>query len=325
MTNPSRPDPDAAAAAWYARTSNEGRGASDGDSFDRWMDEDPANERAWEKLQDTNAALESLRGDPRLDAMLAEARAPLRPRRSMLAYAAAAAVAVSAGIGALTLVQRPAPVATRAAVAMRYATAPATIRTVSLPDGSIVTIDAASAIAADPAGRSTRGVTLLAGRALFAVAKDKAHPFVVTAGSATVTALGTHFSVEQRDRATIVALTEGSVRVTAPAGQRVLRPGQVLSVSDGALSITDNSADAESAWQQGRLEFSSVPLGQVVATLNRYDKRRIVIADAALAAHPFSGSLKTSGGTDALIAALEAYRLARVASRRPDRIDLVPR
>ncbi len=43
------------------------------------------------------------------------------------------------------------------------------------------------------------------------------------------------------------------------------------------------------AWQEGRLEFVSAPLAEMVAEFNRYNRRKLVIADAALGAQRFGG------------------------------------
>jgi len=115
------------------------------------------------------------------------------------------------------------------------------------------------------------------------------------------------------------------VRVQTPAGARVLAPGQVLRARGAVIALAANGAAAATDWQRGRLTFSAVPLAAVAAQLARYDARRIVIRDPALAAHPFSGSLRTRDGAPALVAALEAYGVARVSARDADWIELAPR
>ena len=320
-------DSAAEAAARYARLRSGDAGEDEHAALRHWREENPAHDTAWRQVERADAALDALRDDPAIAELRAAAlRAPPARSRRWLPLAAAAAVSgtIALGATALLVVSRPGQRAATPAPATRLATGIGELRTVRLADGTRVTLDAASTVLVYPPD-GTRRVELVAGRALFAVARDPAHPFVVTSGAGTVTALGTHFAVECRPKGIVVALTEGSVRVTTPASARVLAPGQVLTARDATIAVAPKAAEAETGWQRGRLTFSAVPLGEVAAQLNRYTSRRLVIRNAALAAHPFSGSLRTSNGTSALIAALETYGVARVSARNADMIELAPR
>jgi transmembrane sensor len=44
------------------------------------------------------------------------------------------------------------------------------------------------------------------------------------------------------------------------------------------------------AWQTGRLSFNDAPLGEIVAKLNRYSDRQVILADQALGALRLSGT-----------------------------------
>lgn len=318
-------DPADAAAARYARLRADDETARA--TLLKWRDADSAHAAAWRKVERADAALDALRDDPAIAALRAAAlRPPPSRARRWMPLAAAAAITGTIGLGATVLLIAPRPAAHLAApaIATRLATGIGELRTVRLADGTRVTLDAASTALVYPPG-TTRRVDLVSGRALFAVARDPAHPFVVTSGASSVTALGTHFAVEHRAGGMVVALTEGSVRVATPTGARVLAPGQVLSARGAVIAVATDGAAAATEWQRGRLTFSAVPLAEVAAQLARYDARRIVIRDAALAAHPFSGSLRTRDGAPALVAALEAYGVARVSARDADRIELAPR
>ncbi|WP_375249699.1 FecR domain-containing protein [Sphingomonas sp.] len=330
MTSTPRPDPAASAAAWYARTRADGVTDADRTRLTDWIREDAAHAEAWHHTVEIDSALDGIRDDPTIARLRAQALTPPARQawRRWPVVAAAAAVLATAGLGgtiALHSSPRQPIVPTTAPATTDYATAAGETRRLTLPDGTILTLDARSRVAVHPAGVERR-VDLLAGRAAFAVAKDAAHPFVVTSGGSTVTALGTHFSVDHGDGAAMqVALTEGKVRVETPAGRRVLAPGELLSLTGKALTVMPNAAATAGAWQSGRLTFDATPLADVVAALQRYDHRRLIIRDDALGAHPFSGSLRTTGGVDALIAALEAYRVARVVRQDAQTIVLTGR
>src|SRR5690606_6994409 len=84
---------------------------------------------------------------------------------------------------------------------------------VPLPDGSVVTLNSQSAVDVD-FGKDARQLTLRHGEALFDVTKDHRRPFVVIAGDARVTAVGTSFSVlREKDLGVQVVVREGVVKV----------------------------------------------------------------------------------------------------------------
>jgi transmembrane sensor len=148
-----------------------------------------------------------------------------------------------------------------------------------------------------------RDIVILEGRAYFEVTRDPKRPFLVHTGRGTVTALGTAFDVGQVDNTVIVTLAHGSVQVNVrSADGRIehmvrLSPGeQVAYDMDGTLADprTVNLDDAL-AWREGQLRFVRRPLRSVVAELNRYSPKRIVIADPTAANTEITGTLWLNG------------------------------
>jgi ferric-dicitrate binding protein FerR (iron transport regulator) len=107
-----------------------------------------------------------------------------------------------------------------------------------LPDGSVVTLQPGGEVAYHaPFAHGRRDISLR-GTALFAVAKDAAHPFTVLANGFTTTALGTKFRVQATDSQRVaVRLLEGKVVVRATAAshlamrEQFLKPGQELTIN----------------------------------------------------------------------------------------------
>lgn len=330
MTGQHRDEVATAAAGWYARLRADDAGEQDETTFREWRDRDPDHDRSWTAIERVEGGLDAVRGDDRLAAIIAAARAKPTPaaatwRWPTMGLAMGSGMAMAAAL-LLTLGITGGLMASRAAPPMRQAivtTAIGQIRQLRLPDGSAMTLDAQSVVVVDQP-RAERRVRVDRGRAMFAVAKDAAHPFVVTAGDAAVTALGTHFSVETAPGRLTVALVEGSVRVDLPGRSRQLAPGDVLTLADGAMTVQAGAAAIGTEWRTGMLTFDSLPLAEVAARLNHYSTQRIVIADSALARRPFSGVLDTRGGSDALVIALAAYHTARVTERTRDHITLAP-
>jgi transmembrane sensor len=182
-------------------------------------------------------------------------------------------------------------------------------RTLTLDDGSIVQLNARSRLRVHFDDQH-RSIELLAGQALFRVAKDPTRPFIVTTGDTQVRAVGTQFDVNRRRAATTLTVIEGKVAVensvlrsringSATAdpttATRRLQPqpdkteklfvsaGEQLIVTPQAIT-TPRPANiaAATAWTQQRLVFDSAPLSEVAEEFNRYNTRPIVIRDNAL-------------------------------------------
>lgn len=172
------------------------------------------------------------------------------------------------------------------------------IRTITLEDGSRVTLDTNSAVQVRFDGKQ-RHLQLQHGRARFEVAHDTRRPFVVAAGSGEVVAHGTVFDVDLREGRTLVVLLQGSVEVRRPAAAGVpatstmLRPGQQLAVSATRATIAPVLIKApETRWPSGMLSFEDAPLADVVALANRYSRTQIVLRDPAGGERRFTGTFK---------------------------------
>lgn len=175
-----------------------------------------------------------------------------------------------------------------------YASELAQQRTVTLEDGSVVTLGGDSAMEA-VFTEDRRRVKLLRGQAFFAVARDAARPFFVNATGAEIRVVGTRFDVRVgnvHNPAVKVTVEEGIVDVAshstaaadATPGPKVrLVAGQRVSVSEQQLSTVETVDAAQVAsWRQGKFSYRDAPLSEVVADANRYRKNRIVIGTREL-------------------------------------------
>jgi ferric-dicitrate binding protein FerR (iron transport regulator) len=172
--------------------------------------------------------------------------APAR-RAGWLRWAVAAAVLLAVGLAVLRVAYRPASPAPLAQATRPAAPTPELVRRTNsgrvplrlpLPDGSVVTLQPGSAVAYYPPFAQGRRDISLRGTALFAVAKDAAHPFTVLANGFTTTALGTRFRVQAATSQEVaVRLLEGKVVVRATATshltmrEQFLTPGQELTIN----------------------------------------------------------------------------------------------
>ncbi len=73
------------------------------------------------------------------------------------------------------------------------------------------------------------------------------------------------------------------------------------------------------AWQERRLEFDGTPLGEVATEFNRYNRRQLVIVDAARSNRRFSGTFRADG-YEPLVSLLQIDLGVLVETRGNDRI-----
>lgn len=175
---------------------------------------------------------------------------------------------------------------------VQLATATGRMLNQTLPDGSTLTLDAASRAHVQYYA-TRRQVQLLAGSAFFAVAHDTDRPFTVQAGDVQVTVLGTRFEVALERDAVVVAVDAGRVRVRDGSGAtQELAPGQMLRLPAGQTALPQ-AIDTVAPWRDGWLDFQGTPLAEVALRLARYSPQPLrVHADAA--ALPVLGRVHTT-------------------------------
>ena len=317
-----------AAAGWHARLGSGRVSDHERRAFDAWIDAAPEHQQAWIRTQDAWALVGGLADHPAFAQARRNARKPA-PSRLWAPVAIAACLAAAVALGVAWKAKAPlslAPAGQAQSIAVNYTTPVGRVSRVALADGTVVMLDADSAMTATFDGK-TRGVALSRGRAQFQVAHDAAHPFVVTAQGRSVTALGTVFDVDLEPSAVTVTLLQGKVAVRElvarqNARQAVLAPGErLVTPGDGAWSRRTIDMTQAVRWLKGDLVFDESDLGVVTAELNRYSSRKLVLADAGLAHMPISGVFR-AGDPETLAEGLAASGVARVARRSPDAIVL---
>ncbi len=284
-------------AAWLWIGRMQGRpSAAQREAFERWLYADVTHIEAyaqaqelWKRTWPTASAL-AVEEDARLRQYLVRmAERPTAGWRwgALLAMAASLALVVWGGGWK--------PVDRLLDLGADYVSAPGEIRTLTLADGSVITLDADSAVSVD-LGAAERHVELRRGGAFFEVSHGEV-PFVVEAAGGEARVLGTRFGVRLRHGGARVTVEQGRVGVTAAPGQpqAVLTANQQLAYSDGkAAEAWTVDASAQLAWREGRLTFYKTPLADVLADLARYYPGRIVLLDDELAARRISGSFPSN-------------------------------
>src|SRR6185437_10423527 len=128
------------------------------------------------------------------------------------------------------------------------------------------------------------------GEAYFRIQHDSARPFVLMVQGRRLVDLGTEFLVKTEPKRLEVALVAGRAQLDSPNDPTqepaVLTPGDVAIATANAISVTAKSTKAlsdELSWRQGVLVFKYTTLADAAAEFNRYNYKKIVIADPKIA------------------------------------------
>ncbi len=300
------------AYAWVQRR-HDGLTAQDEQEFQAWLEADERHREAYAQFQagwdrfEPLAAETAAREAQKVDeVLLSMAATTERPRagwwhRSLvhpvLSYAAIAACLAMAW--ALWSVNR-------------HPSAPLTIPALCeqrvLPDGSIIELNRNADVTVDYSGTERR-IRLVRGEANFTVAKNHDRPFIVTAGSVQVRAVGTAFNVRLGPSAVNVVVTEGKVRFYAPkvaestpgtavspppsesgtipfdmeqstlleVGQKATVPLAAASPAPSVVNLAPAQLEQELLWQPKILDFDNASLAEIVAEFNRRNPVHLVI------------------------------------------------
>ena len=320
-----------AAVDWLMRRSAGPLAPAEMDAFEAWLAEAPENRQAYEEVEWIWSAAAAAEGQPRVEAQRRRVLAGVEwghPRRRAFAAALVAGIVGLGGFGVHALTG-PKPLATQS-----FRTAVGQQATVTLPDGSVVTLNTDTMVHTR-ADADRRLVYLDKGQAFFKVAHDRRHPFIVSAAGRTVTALGTAFDVRLENGGVKVVLVEGKVRVESKAHPPALTSGgaqpaaagpaiapvqQATEMSAGSELVASNNADwrlrrvdtaRETSWLRRQIVFDDDTLGDIVAEMNRYTEHTMVVDDPGLARHRLSG-IYTVGDLAAFSEALKGYGVAEL-------------
>jgi transmembrane sensor len=247
--DPIPPERVAEAGVWIARLHDDERSPALEAGFRQWLQADPLNVRAFEPATEVWEDAASLRR------IIPFTPTPPvknnRPWHQTIARSVAATVLVGVFLSSYPRSDG-------------VATGLGEQRMLTLDDGTRVYFNTATHVVVRYDKRARR-VELKMGEALFEVAKRSDWPFIVTAGSEQVRALGTSFVVRRDDHELVVTLVEGKVTISPVSVSLVtenlglgeaatLAPGQRLTLAMGKAAQFDTpSLDKAHFYWFGRL------------------------------------------------------------------------
>ncbi len=166
----------------------------------------------------------------------------------------------------------------------RYQTATGEQLSVVLEDGSHLQLNTQTAVQVE-LREHLRHVDLLDGETFFSVSPDANRPFEIDTGQATIRVVGTSFNVRNIEGVLRVEVLEGIVQVAhdgldAPRELRAAEGVEYDGLEERLLSVV--AADS-APWRDGKVVYRDVPLGELLADLDRYLPGKVSLADDDLA------------------------------------------
>jgi transmembrane sensor len=294
------------AAEWLARHDGGDWGGLQQQEFEAWLAVSLAHRVAYLRLSSAwqradrlgalrpAAASEAIEPPSALPAAATRHRWPMRSPMQQIAASLAVAVMLGGAWFGWQGVQRGSDPSGEA-----YSTAIGSHESLTLADGSRLMLNTDTRLRT-AVGAATRTVWLDKGEAYFDIAHDASRPFVVLAGDRRITVLGTRFSVRRRAGQVDVLVEEGRVQVEPQAARSsaaptiVTRNQAVVSRDSDVLLVSKAPAQISQAlsWRHGKLVLDQMTLAEAATEFNRYNRKKLVIDDAAL------GSVRIGGSFD---------------------------
>lgn len=270
------------ALLWIVRLHSGSATAADRQEFRLWRAKSIENEMAAREAEALWSDASELHQDARTGAVRPGQGLRRRPSKRTTIIGGLVAAA-GGGLLATGILRRP---------AADFITGLGEVRSVALPDGSRVILNARSALELQFSAAARR-VELVDGQAYFEVAPDAARPFEVAADDIVTTALGTAFDVNRNlaEGGAAVSVTQHAVRVrvdgttaaSLPRRSVDLREGQSVTVAaDGRIGAVATGSPANAAaWRKGQYVAENRTLADVVAALQSYHEGWLVLRGEA--------------------------------------------
>jgi transmembrane sensor len=179
-----------------------------------------------------------------------------------------------------------------------------TRKTMTLPDGSLVTLNPNSQIEVDKDFNKEFRIVKIEGEAFFEVVKDRSNPFIVKAGDISTTALGTSFMVRyypHEDRVKI-SLLSGKVKVerlnsaTTIKNAVYLTPGLEVVIDKRSIAAVLHKKPFKSEhlkeWKLNFLTFNDAEFNEIVSKLEEWYGVQVEVTNAPEMTKHFTGEFK---------------------------------
>lgn len=152
---------------------------------------------------------------------------------------------------------------------------------VTLPDGTMACMNAASSIEYPSKFIDNERRINVTGEVYLEVSKDSRRPFIVKVNNSTeIRVLGTHFNINAYPEEKIIKTTllEGSVQVINSSGHFInLSPGQQSTTDEqGNISVKNANIEEVMAWMNGIFQFNSLSVEEIMRQISRWYNVEII-------------------------------------------------
>ncbi|BES84032.1 sensor [Pectobacterium araliae] len=238
---------------------------TDYDDYQHWRHADILHDRACLRIEKTlgqfQPLLQALPNEPIRQALLAPSS-----RRKVLQY----------GLGMISVCSLSSLLLNQyyplSPILSDVKTATAQRQNVSLNDGSMLTLNARTAVDINiQPDAALRQVTLRSGGILANIAHDAQRPFMISTTMGNIVALQSQVNLRYEDGGVHVGVLDNIAKITNQLGQSIqVQAGHGAWFDRSSLYKTAITPEAEVAWVQGRLEVRDRSLASVIHTLRDY-------------------------------------------------------
>lgn len=174
----------------------------------------------------------------------------------------------------------------------------------ALADGTLVHLNAGTTLEYPVVFSHKDRRVKLTGEALFEVAHDAKHPFIVETFATDLRVLGTKFNVlaDPDNEVFSTTLIEGKVKVTNrndPAESIIMQPNDMVVLENGRLYKERVSDFADLCWTEGLIHLKKMPFGELMAIFERaFDVRIKIERETMPQINVMNGEIRISDGVD---------------------------
>lgn len=297
-------------AAYFFTCKKDGFNKNQEIEFDSWIAENIEHKKAFEKIEKLQFLYSSLSSNLK-DEISEEVHQEIKKERSLKKLrflTLAASVIFVIGLGFFTAFEYQNFKITHTFQTDKF------VENISLPDGSVVTLDAKTKVDIKYY-QDKREVNLSLGKALFNVTKDDKKPFIVNADKIKVQVLGTNFEVKNQKDKIDIGVISGKVSVQKLENNdykeiAVLTQGKHISFDKQNSKYELKNIDIENiaSWKNGILYFQDESLHDAINEFKKYKDINTNIENS-IQKYSVSGSFKIEDFDKFLFALTKIYSL----------------
>lgn len=162
---------------------------------------------------------------------------------------------------------------------------------VTLPDGSIITLNKDAALNYPEAFVAGTREVYLSGEAFFQIAKDPARPFIIHTNDMTTTVVGTSFNVRSAPGEVVVSVATGKVKVSNGRQTEILLPNEKMIYKEQSFKKESTNL-AELNWMNRTLVFEDTSLEDAAKLIEEHFDVTVSFQHSALKKCQITGTFK---------------------------------